>query len=88
MYEWFTGPIPAGMEIDHLCRNRACAAPAHLEAVTHHENLLRDETLTAANAAKTHCKRGHLFDEANTMVYRGSRFCLTCRRLDRERRTR
>ena len=87
MYEWFVGPIPDGMEMDHLCRNRACAAPAHLVAVTRRENLLRGETLTAAHAAKTHCPAGHPYDEANTYRRPGynGRTCRTCRH---ERRTR
>src|SRR5262245_35041552 len=52
MYEWFNGPIPDGLEIDHTCRVKHCAAPAHLEAVTHAENRRRAMD-------KTHCKRGH-----------------------------
>jgi hypothetical protein len=58
-YQAFRGPIPDGLVLDHLCRVRACVNPWHLEPVTTRENLLRGQTLTARNAAKTHCHRGH-----------------------------
>lgn len=78
MYEWFVGPIPDGSEIDHLCRVKHCASPAHLEAVTHIENIRRGQT-GAHNAVKTHCPKGHAYDETNT--YRnpdGRRQCRQC----------
>lgn len=80
-YEHFIGPIPDGLTLDHLCRNRACVNQQHLEPVTIRENTLRGEGFAAANASKTHCKRGHVFDEANTCIGRnGYRQCRTCNR--------
>lgn len=61
-YEAFVRPIPEGFDIDHLCRNRRCVNPLHLEAVTHRENVLRGDTAPARNAARDHCINGHPFD--------------------------
>lgn len=79
-YESIVGPIPDGLQLDHLCRNRACLNPAHLEPVTSRVNTLRGMTVTAANAAKTHCINGHEFTPANTYVNprRGNRSCRAC----------
>jgi hypothetical protein len=59
VYELTRGPVPPGLELDHLCRVRACVNPVHLEAVPHRENTLRGDGLAAWNARKTHCSRGH-----------------------------
>lgn len=67
-YELLVGPIPEGLELDHLCRNHSCVNPAHLEPVTHRENVLRGEGLAAKCAVKTHCSKGHPYDEANTYI--------------------
>jgi HNH endonuclease len=78
MYERFIGPIPDGLEIDHLCRNRACvnAAEGHLEAVTHHTNMLRGDMAT-----RTNCINGHPLEEGNLVPRKdGYRECLECHR--------
>lgn len=81
-YEMLVGPIPAGLILDHLCRNRSCVNPAHLEVVTNRENVLRGVGPTAANAAKTHCVRGHAFTPENTIRRRGTqRDCRACKNL-------
>jgi hypothetical protein len=82
-YEFFVGPIPCGLTIDHLCRNRGCVRPNHLEPVTGRENTLRGVAPSAMNAVKTHCVNGHPFDEANTYWWGGGawRSCRACMRI-------
>jgi hypothetical protein len=78
-YEIWVGQIPDGLELDHLCRVRHCVNPDHLEAVTKHENMLRGQSLPAQNVRKTHCLRGHPFDEKNTRIESdGARVCRRC----------
>ena len=79
VYELLVGPIPEGLQLDHLCRNPRCVRPDHLEPVTHRENLLRGETFAARHAGKTHCPAGHPYDDANTYISkRGQRKCRKC----------
>ena len=86
-YQLVVGPIPDGLTLDHLCRNRACVRPGDLEPVTGGVNTLRGDGATARNAAKTHCINGHEFDAANTYRRANRRGCRACAR-DRRRRTR
>ncbi len=80
-YEHFVGPIPSGLQIDHLCRQRCCVNPEHLEPVTQRENVLRGEGLSAKRAAQTHCKYGHEFTYENTRITNlRQRKCRACNR--------
>lgn len=76
-YRHLVGEIPAGLELDHTCRNKRCVNPSHLEPVTNIENIRR------ARLARTHCKRGHAFTPENTVpIRRGDwtgRRCRTCK---------
>ena len=81
-YRLLVGPVPEGLQLDHLCRVRNCVRPDHLEPVTARENTMRGLGFASANARKTHCKRGHEFTPENTRILTsGSRLCRACRRL-------
>jgi hypothetical protein len=80
-YTTLVGEVPAGLDLDHLCRTRRCCNPAHLEPVTRRVNLLRGNTVNA----RTHCPKGHPYDAVNTNVInvRGGgkyRQCRACNR--------
>jgi hypothetical protein len=79
VYEREVGPIPQGLELDHLCRNPACCNPKHLEPVTRKVNVERQPRVILARAAKT-CRHGHPWNEANTYWHprSGSRVCRIC----------
>jgi len=89
-YELVVGPILEGLTLDHLCRNRGCVNPAHLEPVSLGENILRGNTFQAVNAAKTSCPQGHPYDSENTYWHKatsrypsGRRECRICRAASR-----
>ena len=83
-YEFAHGPVPEGMDIDHTCRTRSCVNAAHLEPVSHRENMRRGGGFAGLNAAKTHCKRGHAFTPENTRPHgKGNRACRQCEQVRR-----
>lgn len=85
-YEWENGPMPEGLEPDHLCRVRSCVRPSHLEAVTRRENTIRGIAPPAVNARKTICSRGHPFTPENThRGPNGQRVCRQCHAVRNER---
>jgi hypothetical protein len=83
MYEEMVGPIPEGLELDHLCRVRACVNPAHLEPVTGAENVRRGNSPSVVTARALRCQRGHDLSsvEAWYVSPSGHRSCKECRRL-------
>lgn len=87
-YERWVGAIPRGALIDHLCRVRACVRPSHLEPTTYSQNALRSPIHDAMlKAARDRCPEGHLFDEKNTRVWRGVRYCRACQAARKRRET-
>ncbi len=90
-YEQKNGAVPSGLELDHLCRNRRCVNPAHLEPVTHTTNIQRGAGRAPTNARKTRCRNGHAFSVDNLVtsdLKYGQRRCRTCwNKYQRQRRT-
>ena len=79
LYEYFVADIPAGLDLDHLCRNRACVNPWHMEPVTRSINLKRGRVGRHERPAA--CPQNHPYDEENTRITtKGSRACRTCER--------
>jgi hypothetical protein len=79
-YTIFRGEVPTGLQLDHICRNRSCVNPEHLRAVTQKVNILSSESPIAKIAARQTCANGHAYTEENTRMYRGMRYCRTCKR--------
>lgn len=80
-YALFIGPIPEGLTVDHLCRNRGCVEASHLEAVPNSVNVLRGDGVSAKKARQTHCQRGHPLPPS-----RACRYCKSA--ADHRRRSR
>jgi len=84
-YAWLVGPVPNGLELDHLCRVRHCVNPSHLEPVPHVVNARRGEAGKYLTT-KTHCPRGHEYAPSNVVISNGGRACRECHRIEgRER---
>lgn len=78
-YGAVNGAISDGLEVDHLCKVRNCVNPAHLEAVSRRENVLRSDSSSARRARQTHCKKGHPLSGDNLYVRKeGWRMCKAC----------
>lgn len=81
-YNFFVGRVPTGLQLDHLCRNRACCNPWHLDPVTPLVNTRRGH----GTGRRTHCPQGHPYDEANTYRHpSGRRVCRICKRASQAR---
>jgi hypothetical protein len=86
-YSWAYGPIPDGLVIDHMCKNRLCVNPDHLRAVDCRTNVIDNSaSIQAENSRKTHCLRGHEFSGDNLRVYtlksgHKQRFCVACSKI-------
>ena len=88
-YELHKGAIPAELELDHLCRNKVCVNPDHLEPVTHEENMRRCPELGKWSRAHiTHCPHGHEYSDENTYMWRNMRHCRECNRITNRERAR
>jgi hypothetical protein len=80
VYEYFCGPVPGGMELDHTCANPSCCNPIHLEPVTHKENIVRRYK---RRGILTHCRNGHEYTLDNSYYTKTRRYCRACRKANR-----
>jgi hypothetical protein len=80
-YEHLIGPIPTGLQLDHLCRNGKCINPWHLDPVPSRVNNNRADAALGIRSRRTHCPYGHPYDEENTSHRNGRRHCKTCARI-------
>ena len=94
-YQTFVGPIPDGNPIDHLCQNRGCINPTHLEPVSQKLNnqrsITKGHSIVNVHHAKTHCPHGHAYDLLNTYFFKNKegytlRMCRNCNRLKQQKR--
>lgn len=85
VYAALIGPVPDGLQLDHLCENKVCCNPSHLNPTTQLANILRSNGAGALNARKTHCYLGHPLEGDNLLVSAGRRFCRTCKRATDQR---
>lgn len=82
------GALQPGLDVHHLCNVPQCVNPDHLRQVTHRENVLVSDGVSARCARQTHCRHGHLLEGENLYRWRGKRFCRRCRAAAEARRTR
>lgn len=87
LHQTIFGEITPGLVSDHICENKSCVNPKHIEPVTSKENIYRGCAPPSINIRKTHCASGHKFTTENTYISRGMRACRTCNML-KERRKR
>jgi hypothetical protein len=89
MYELIRGPIPEGKLLHHICAVKECINPSHLMPVSVLEhNRMEPNNLAGANIRKTHCPKGHPYNEQNTRMKQGRRCCIECCRKDCRERAR
>jgi len=84
-YEYYHGFIDSSLTVDHLCRNRACCNPTHLQQISIKENVFHGISFSAINLRKTHCFNGHPFSGKNLLITNNRRVCRICSRHNNQR---